>query len=394
MADVVRVGIVGMGGRGHNWIRTMQLVERARIVAVADHVESYRAAGATQAGLDAHDAHVEAAELIARSDVDAVVVAVATEHQPDLVVQALEAGKHVACEVPLAYSLEDCWRIVLAAERSGCKLSYGSQRNYSPFVQAWRKLLADGLLGKILYGECQYIHGFPVESTYWRDRVTGRSLTWTEARENPNAQQTRFWNISHPIKYATPALGPILHTLDDRIVRATGVSTRRPSYYLEEVPIPDLEVALLETAGGAIIRLACGFIVQTPRPHHWWHLLGTLGEVETGRRSTPEGTPDGDLFWLADHYMLGRQEVKWSHTAFQPGLARARGSGHSGLDYYPAHELVHSILEDRQPGVDVYRAAETDGAAIVAAQSIEQGGVPLPVPDFRPGPHRAPGQVP
>jgi predicted dehydrogenase len=317
------------------------------------------------------------------------------ESNAEVVVRSLEAGKHVICEVPLAYTLEDCWRIILAVERSGLTMAMAEQLSYAPFVPAWPQLIDDGLLGKIIYAEAQYLHGLPDE-WYWTDARTGRRLSWAEAKTNPTAVKSRLWTLLHPIWYNPHSLGPLLRILDDRVTQVTCLSTRRQSYYREDVPLPDIEVALMHTERDTIVRLAAGLVAPSAEVHHWFHLLGTRGEVETDRRRADYRSllGAGSLLWLADHYMRSRTEVDWSFTAYQPGTAPPLASGHGGLDHYPVYDFIHSILEDRAPLVDVYRAAEIAGPAIVAGQSAEQGAVPLPVPDFRPGPQRQVGQAP
>ena len=395
-ADCVRLGIVGMGQRGRRgWIRALQQINEAHIVAVCDPIESRRLEGAALAGIGAEHAHAHLDDLLARPDIDAVAVVVEPENQADIIVPALAAGKHVICEVPLAYRLEDCWRLVLAVERSGRTFAMAEQVSYAPFVRAWRQLREEGLLGKIIYGEAQYIHGFPANS-FWLDAETGRPLSWEEARAHPHARKSRFWTLLHPIWYNPHSLGPLLQALDDRVTRVTCMSTRRQSYAIEEIPIPDVEVALMHTEHDTILRIACGFMAPSAEPHHWYHVLGTGGEVETGRRRADNNAIEGrgSLLWLANHYQRGRNDVTWSFTDFQPGASQAAATGHGGLDYYPLRDFIDSLLHGRAPLIDVYRACEMAGPAIVAGHSAEQGSVLLPVPDFRPGPARPAGQPP
>ena len=394
----VRFGIVGMGQRGRlGWIRNLQLSDETAVVAVCDKIAPLAREGATQAGIGEENAYRDLDLLLARDDVDAVAIVVEPEHQAEIAVRALEAGKHVICEVPLAYSLEDCWRIVLAVERTGRTLALAEQGSYAPFTLAWRRLLDEGLLGRIIYAEAQYFHA-PDDSYlgWWIDAETGRGLSWEEAARNPNARKNRAWTLTHPIWYSPHSLGPLLRLLDDRVVTVTCMSTRRRSYYHEAVPLPDVEVALMHTERDTILRIANGFVVPGPEPWHWFHLLGTLGEVETGRRRA-EGDPTqgaGSLLWLANHHMRSRSEVDWGLNPFQPGMRRRLASGHGGLDYAPVEDFVRSILDGRPPTIDVYRAAEIAGPAAVAGLSAERGFVPLPVPDFRPGPQRPIGQPP
>ncbi len=401
--DTIRFGIIGMGHRGRlGWIRTLQHTEHARIMAVADRIAPLREEGAALSGVGPDNAYENVDDMLARSDVDAVVIAVQPINNAGLVVRALEAGKHVLCEVPLALDLVDCWRVVLAAERTGRKVALAEQVSYSPFVYAWKRLIELGLMGTISYGEAQYINGKGLDR-YWQDAQTGQRLSWEEARGNPRAVKTHFWDLYHSILYTTHSLGPLMRVLDDRIVRVTGMSTPRPSRFLrevvyEDVDLPDLEVALMQTRSGAILRLAVGFVAPYPgpEPHHWFHLLGTKGEVETGRRRDERKPLDGkgSLLWLADQHTNSRVEIDWDFSPYDPVANRARSSGHGGLDYFPAHDFVESLLVDRPPTIDVYRAAELAGPAILAGRSEEQGSMPMAAPDFRPGPNRKVGEPP
>ena len=74
-----------------------------------------------------------------------------------LAARALEAGKHVNSEVPAAHTMEDCWRIVTQAERTGLVYQLAEQTRYWGFVDTWRDLVARGRLGRVTFCEGQYI---------------------------------------------------------------------------------------------------------------------------------------------------------------------------------------------------------------------------------------------
>jgi predicted dehydrogenase len=402
MVEQLRFGVVGMGHRGQGWLRTLGLHPQARVVTVCDSIPPLRTAGAALAGLSEAEACARLDDLLGRPDVDAVVVAVEPRRNAAVVAAALAAGKHVLCEVPLSLTLEDCWRVVLAAEGSGRTLALAEQACHAPFVFAWQDLIASGRLGKVVYGEAQYINGKGLDR-YWRDARTGARLTWEEARANPHAERTHFWDLYHVILYTTHSLAPLLRALDDRVVQVTCMGTRRPSTFLreavgEDVALPDIEVALMRTAEDAILRLAVGFVAPLPgpEPHHWYHLLGTRGEVETGRRRGERQplTGAGSLIWLADHYLDERVEVNWEFSPYDARGIRAARSGHGGLDYHPLHDFIESVVDGRRPTLDVYRAADLAAAAVQAACSDDQGAAPLAVPDFRPNARRRAGQAP
>lgn len=383
-----------MGHRGIAWINTIRLEPQAEVAAVCERLPVRLQQGAARAGLPACRVYSDFDALVGCPDVDAVAVNVEPEHVARLSAQALAAGKHVISEVPLAFTLEDCWRVVLATERSDRVFAMAEQRSFTPFVRAWRQLLAEGLLGKPIYGEAQYFHGLVDERVYL-DVATGREITVEEAQGNPNARQNRPWNLVHPLWYSPHSLGPLLAVLGGRITAVSAMSTRRQSYYREFMPIPDVEVALMRHDADCILRIACGFQAPSASPHHWQHLVGTLGEVETSRRWRPGGGQgDGSLLWLANHFMPGRAEVDWGFSEYQRGLPGASISGHGGTDLFPLHDFVTCVLHGGRPLVDVYRAAEIAGPSVIAGQSADLGGQLLEVPDFRPTIERPAGQPP
>lgn len=382
--DDIRFGIVGLGPRGRSWTRTIDNVDGARLVALCERFGPLLDEAARIVRDGDVVAHRDFGDMLNSPQVDAVVVTVEPHNQPDIICRALESGKPVICEVPLAYTLEDCWRIVLAVERSGLPFSMAEQLRYSGHVMAWRKMVEGGDLGKILFAEGQYLHGMGPEK-FWLDGETGRPLTWEEADAHPNAVKSRMWYMPHPILYLPHELSPLLKVLDDRVSRVTCLGTRGESYYYQGFPVPDLEVATMGTCKDTVLRLAAGFNALTPAPVHWFSVMGTKGSVETNR--SEDDTPK---IWLANGGAKSKTVANWE-TVLPEAAAR---TGHWGLDYFPLADFIDAIRRGRSPEMDVYTAADTAGPAILAARSAEEGGRPFDVPDFRPGPNRSEGSRP
>lgn len=384
----VRVGIVGMGLRGQSYVRSAQLVRDCQVVAVCDKIEALAQRGREQAPDSDIQCYTDLGKMLKDASVDAVFVVVEPENNAEVVCQALEAGKHVLAEVPLALSIEDCWRVVLSVEKTGLKFQLGEQVRYSAWVQAWKKMVAEGTLGKPLYAEGQYLHGVGPDR-YWHDAETGERITFEEAKTR-KAHKSRFWNLRHAIYYLPHELSPLLHILDDRVVRVTGMGTRPQSYRHEWFPQSDIEVALMHTEKDTVLRMLTGFIVETlVGSEHSCRLIGTQGWVEQGRTRSEKGK-----VWLADHFLADKMDTEWQFANYWDAPPEAKRSGHGGRDYYPLATFVTSVKDDSEPAMDVYKAAETAAPAILAAESIERENVCLAVPDFRPGDHRKPGCAP
>ena len=386
--DSIRVGLVGLGNRGVHWLRSIERLEGYRVTAICDPIEPLheRARAAAQNREVATYSRYE--DLLADDSVDAVALCVRCEEQGAMAAQALEAGKHVNSEVPAAHSLEDCWRIVLAAERSGLVYQLGEQTRYWGFVDAWRDLVASGRLGRVTFCEGQYI-GYYGTLQFFQDPATGRFYSVDELAEHPEAEPT-WLHTMPPIHYLPHELSPMLKVLDDRVVEVTAMSTGAPSHSHPEIGQPDMQVALMKTEGDVLLRMATGFTqpVAHARGHHWYQVMGTNGSVEWKRAG--HGKP---LLWVADEQMHDMAEVDWRFERTDaPG--EAAGSGHSDADYYVHASFRDAVLGVRPLEFDVYRAIGTAAPAILAADSIAQGSQPQRVPDFRPSAERPAGQAP
>jgi predicted dehydrogenase len=325
-------------------------------------------------------------DLLADPQVEAVGLCVRSPRQGALAAQALEAGKHVNAEVPAAHSIEDCWRIVLAAERSGLVYHLAEQTRYWGFVDAWRRLVVEGQLGHITLCEGQYFHYVP--DYFFQNPETGSFYAPSEVAAHPEARPS-WLTVMPPIHYLPHELSPMLKVLDDRVVEVVAMGTRPPSYAHPELPQADLQMALMKTEKDAILRMGASF--NQPHPHqnyHWYQVLGTRGRVEWKRAAR-----DLPKLWLADSQMHDLADVDWRYERAD-APAEARGSGHGDADYYVHAAFRDAVRGRRAPELDVYKAMDTAAPAILAAESIARGSRPLTVPDFRPGPSRRPGDAP
>jgi myo-inositol 2-dehydrogenase / D-chiro-inositol 1-dehydrogenase len=138
------IALIGAGriGTNHAAIVARQ-VPGARLVAVADPVEI--AAKRLAAELDADAVDIDT--LLARPDVDGVLITAPARSHSDLVVAAAAAGKHVFCEKPMAVTLADADRAIAAAEQAGVVLQVGFNRRFAPAFAAARAAIDAGRIG-------------------------------------------------------------------------------------------------------------------------------------------------------------------------------------------------------------------------------------------------------
>lgn len=152
MNSFFKVGIIGANAK-NGWAKdshvpALQNLPGLELVAVAtSNIETARAAAQA---FSAREAFANGLELIAHADVDIVSVCVKVPAHRELVLAALEAGKHVYCEWPLGANVEEAQEMRDAAERAGVHVALGLQARLNPAVREAKALLDSGALGRLL----------------------------------------------------------------------------------------------------------------------------------------------------------------------------------------------------------------------------------------------------
>jgi predicted dehydrogenase len=149
MSKRVRLGVIGVGQIGKIHLERYGAIEGAEIVAVADLNEDEARRVAAQHGIP--DVYTDFADLLARDDVQAVDVCLHNNLHMPATVAALEAGKDVFCEKPMAGSYADSLRMFEAARETGRRLSVQSALVFAPATRAAKELIDAGALGRLYH---------------------------------------------------------------------------------------------------------------------------------------------------------------------------------------------------------------------------------------------------
>jgi predicted dehydrogenase len=160
-AAPVRLGVVGVGTRGTALLRSLLELSSASVVAVCDSDAKHRLRGqgvVEKAQGVRPDAYAECDELLARGDVDAVVVAVPCDRHASVYESSLRAGKHVYAEKPLGLTLPECDRLVeLAESRPDLSFHVGFQRRSNPrYIEAVERIRR-GDLGELVSASAAWV---------------------------------------------------------------------------------------------------------------------------------------------------------------------------------------------------------------------------------------------
>ena len=176
MSERLRMIIVG-AGRGRSHLRSFLALPALFEVAGLVDLDADRLAPVlADNGLPAHLGFTSYDEALAQTNCDGVMIATWAQTHGELVEQALQAGKHVLVEKPLAVDLEVAQHLVDSAAKRGLKIAVVQQRRYMPGQRTMRRLLSAGT-----YGEPQ----------------TGHVLTYKARRgEYPDSPYSQLWQMT------------------------------------------------------------------------------------------------------------------------------------------------------------------------------------------------------
>jgi len=149
MNEQVKVGIIGVGQIGKRHVERYAELSGVKILAVAD-VNEVEAARVAQANAIPH-AFADFRDLLALDEIHAVDVCLHNNLHAPVSIAAMEAGKHVFCEKPIAGSYVDALNMVEAARRLDRQLGVQIRDLFSMPVKAAKRLIDEGYLGKIYY---------------------------------------------------------------------------------------------------------------------------------------------------------------------------------------------------------------------------------------------------
>jgi len=149
--DKVRLGVIGLGGRGRYFARAYDKHPEAELVAVADPNPQAldKVRGRYQ---DRIDYYTDLDEFLSREDMDSVVITTPDHAHRDNAVQCFDYGKNVLLEKPIAQSVEDSDDIIRAWNEAGTVLCVGLELRYSAIFVEMRRILNEGLIGEVMTG--------------------------------------------------------------------------------------------------------------------------------------------------------------------------------------------------------------------------------------------------
>jgi predicted dehydrogenase len=285
----MRIAIVGAGRVGGHHADALAAFPDHSIAAFADpNLDLARQMADRYGG----EAYADYREMLDRCDCQAVVVGVPHCLHREVTVAALQAGKHVLLEKPMACSVAECDEIIAAQQRHGPKLMIGYTHHFMPTLRTAREIIRGGQLGQLVLGEDVMAYG-QVEPE------SERQIKWLLRRDMAGGG-TIMNNGSH-------SLGRIMWLTGQHVVAVyAACGNARPD--LTHIDVELHTLGMLHLSGGAVISLWQDAYGQRQIGRNDFTgtagalSFGTSGPVTLYRDSQAEEMPPGDYppAWQAE----------------------------------------------------------------------------------------------
>jgi len=353
----VRMGVVGGGfGRSFHWHEHPD----SSVTAIAELRPDRRQL--LQKQNPKAESYVDFKELVRDKNVDAVAVFTGVPDHAWMAEHAMKNGKHVVCAVPAAITLEECRRLVDTVKSTGMTYMNAETSYYYPGIITCRRWQKEGKFGTLFYSEGEYHHDV--------EDMRGKP-TWFEYGGKPT------WRRGlPPMLYITHSSAGVISVTGERLTAASclGWGQDHPALKQNQYrnnPFAN-SVALFKTSQGHSARIS-EFRYCAPthmvRNEFYGTEMSYLDPQASGKALV--STPPHNV----------REFEQESHWHLLPPELR-KPSGHAGSHTHLTNEFVRSIIEGRQPAINVWEAVAFCAPGIVAHESERKGGEWMKIPDF------------
>jgi len=393
----VRWGAIGVGARGSGHVEQLAQIEGSQVVAISDLYEDLAkrsSQAAAKLGPKAPDVYFGSPqryhELLARPDLDAVVIATPWEDHAHMAIEAMRAGKHAFVEVPLGLTLAELWEIVDTSEATGRHCMMMENCNYGEEELLFLNLCRRGALGELLHGEAAYLHELRGQMNEL-PRGTGSWRTKYYAPKNGG-------NL-----YPTHGLGPVAQYMNiartedlfERVVSFASPARGRALYAQAHYPpdhpwnqmrfeCGDMSTQIIKTRLGRTIMVQWN--ETSPRPYTRHNLImGTKGTLAGyPARAAIEGRGSYHEWMKAEEYE--KLCAEFEHPLWKRmGQLAVKMGGHGGMDFIMLCRMVECLRQGTPLDQNVYEGACWSAVRPLSGQSEADGGTPQVCPDFTRG---------
>ncbi|MDD2474740.1 MAG: Gfo/Idh/MocA family oxidoreductase [Dysgonamonadaceae bacterium] len=392
--DVVRIGYIGIGGRGLGSVKRMRLIDGVEIRALCDILEDRVQLGQNaliEMGMPAAKTYSGSEEIWKEMcqdpELDLIYIATPRHYHPEMCVFSMENDKHAVTEIPAILNIEDAWRLVETSEKTKKHCSMLENCTYDFWELMALNMSRQGFFGEVIHVDAGYIH---------------------DQREL-NVNKAKGWRIEEFINrngnvYPTHGLGPACQLLNinrgDRLDYLVSTSSndftmgpkiaelaKNDDYYKKYVDkwhLGNMNTSTIRTKKGKTIMLQ--YNVSNPRPYD------RIQQV-VGTNAISKKYPFPSRIALGDEW-LNEEETAAIVERYTPKLITLVGEmakkvgGHGGMDFLMEWRLIDCLRNGLPLDMDVYDAAAWSAVVPLSEWSVANFSSPVSFPDFTSGSYK------
>ena len=393
----VNIGIIGLGNRGQTLLQMLKWLNNEK------HCEVVALCDLDKTKIQTAEKELKRCQkklpktyvgdqnawkkLTKQDNIDLVLITTPWKWHTPMSVYAMQNGKHVACEVPIAYTIEDCWLLTQTAEQTKRHCIMIENCCYNDEELWVLNMIEEGVFGDITHAEGAYLHDLRahmLSDTYYKKQ----------------------WRLKHHIKrngnfYTTHGLGPVSMYLNigrgDTFDYLTSMSSRElnlsqaaksKNATLNSFQCGDMNSTLIKTTKGKTILLQ--FDVHTGQPY------SRINKV-TGTKAVHQGYPsrlfiDSDQLKFYGHSWLTKEDYTTYRNRYEHPMIKKLKTissqfkqGHGGMDFIMMYRLIRCLNLGLPLDLNVYDGVLWSAVTPLSELSVANNSLPMPIPDFTNG---------
>ena len=323
----IRIGVIGCGAQGTAHMRTLVKMRDSDNIDVLNVCDAFTKRAEAAAQLTGAKIVKDYRTLIANKDIDYVLIAAPEHWHYQMTMDALGAGKHIYCEKPMTYTIDQSRRVAeRVAGTPRIKMQVGVQGMSDDSYEAANRYIREGALGTVVLAQIDYSRNY--QDDFWVNKVDpdarpGENLDWNAflgpARKRPfDADRffswRRYWDYSggiasdlfvHRVTRMIKSLGL---KFPERVVATGGKFQFRDS----PAEIPDTLNILIDYPQGLTVQLISSMANSSPVEHMIRGHKATLRFTPTGFEIMPQRAFEKEVR-PATHYKTGAEELDLHH---------------------------------------------------------------------------------
>jgi predicted dehydrogenase len=394
----VRVGIIGLGNRGKGLTDMFHwLIEndRAEIVAMSDLKEGNvsqaidKLYAVQKRKPDTYTKNENSwKELAQRDDIDLILICTPWELHTPMAVYGMQQGKHVASEVPIAYTLDDCYKLIQTSEETKRHCMMIENCCYNDEELFVLNMIQEGVFGDLTHAEGAYIHDLRkhmLDDEYYQGQ-------W----------RVKHHEIRNGNFYTTHGIGPISNYLNighgDNFSILTSMSSREKSLSdaAKRLNSPhinilcgDMNTTLLKTKLGKTVMLQ--FDVHTGSPYNRLNKVVGTDAVHQGYPSRLFIDDKDELkYWghnWLDENAYAEYKSKYTHPMIKKlkSISQDYKQGHGGMDFVMIYRLISCLNQGVPLDQSVYDGAIWSAITPLSELSVASNSQSVDFPDLTGG---------